>query len=88
MARERREERRLARAAQAPEPPAAEQVAREEPADDCHPSYSGCLDPNASDYDCAGGSGDGPEYVQGPIEVKGDDPYDLERDDDGIACDV
>ena len=23
--------------------------------------YSGCLDPNAFDYDCAGGSGDGPE---------------------------
>ena len=30
----------------------------------CHPSYEGaCLDPNASDYDCRGGSGDGPLYT-------------------------
>ncbi len=36
----------------------------------CDPNYSGaCLDPNASDYDCAGGGGDGPKYVQGPIHV-------------------
>jgi hypothetical protein len=28
---------------------------------ECDPNYEGaCLDPNASDYDCAGGSGDGP----------------------------
>ena len=26
----------------------------------CDPDYSGCLDPNASDYDCEGGSGNGP----------------------------
>ena len=30
---------------------------------ECDPNYSGCLDPNASDYDCAGGSGDGPKYT-------------------------
>jgi hypothetical protein len=35
----------------------------------CHPSYQGaCLDPNASDYDCAGGSGNGPLYT-GPVTV-------------------
>jgi hypothetical protein len=54
----------------------------------CDPSYpDACLDPNAIDYDCEGGSGDGPEYVSGPIEVTGDDPYDLDRDGDGTGCD-
>jgi hypothetical protein len=53
----------------------------------CDSSYSGdCLDPGASDYDCAGGSGDGPEYAQGPIQVVGDDHFDLDRDGDGTAC--
>lgn len=53
----------------------------------CHPSYKGaCLKPNASDYDCAGGSGNGPYYVSGPIRVVGSDPYDLDRDGDGYAC--
>jgi hypothetical protein len=54
---------------------------------DCDPNYEGaCLDPNAYDYDCEGGSGDGPEYT-GRVEVVGDDPYDLDRDGDGIGCD-
>jgi predicted Rdx family selenoprotein len=54
---------------------------------DCDPNYEGaCLDPNAYDYDCEGGSGDGPEYT-GPVEVVGDDPYDLDRDGDGYGCD-
>lgn len=53
----------------------------------CDPNYQGaCLDPNAVDYDCAGGSGDGPKYVRGPIRVVGDDHYGLDRDGDGIAC--
>jgi hypothetical protein len=53
----------------------------------CDPNYKGaCLDPNASDYDCAGGSGDGPKYVQGPVTVVGDDHYGLDRDGDGVAC--
>jgi hypothetical protein len=55
------------------------------PEENCHPSYDPCLDPNASDYDCDGGSGDGPEYT-GPVTVKGDDPYDLDSDGDGYAC--
>jgi hypothetical protein len=59
------------------------------PAPDCHPSYGGaCLDPDASDYDCAGGSGNGPEYVDGPITVSGPDPFDLDRDNDGVACET
>jgi hypothetical protein len=42
--------------------------------------------PIASDVDCAGGSGDGPAFVRGPVTVIGEDIYDLDRNDDGIAC--
>ncbi|MEU5965149.1 G5 domain-containing protein [Micromonospora parva] len=52
----------------------------------CDPNYSACV-PIASDVDCAGGSGNGPAYVSGPIKVIGDDIYDLDRDGDGTACD-
>ena len=53
----------------------------------CHPSYKGvCLPPNGPDVDCAGGSGNGPLYAQGPFRVVGPDPYRLDRDKDGIAC--
>lgn len=62
----------------APEPEPA-------PANDCDPNYSGCV-PIASDVDCAGGSGNGPAYVSGPINVIGTDIYDLDRDGDGEAC--
>jgi hypothetical protein len=51
----------------------------------CNSNYSGCV-PNASDVDCAGGRGNGPEYVRGPIRVIGNDIYGLDRDGDGIAC--
>jgi hypothetical protein len=54
----------------------------------CHPSYEGACVPFADDVDCEGGSGNGPAYIQGPLRVVGPDVYDLERDDDGIACDV
>jgi|SRR6188472_51352 len=53
---------------------------------DCDPNYEGpCLDANAYDYDCEGGDGDGPEYT-GPVRIVGDDPYGLDRDGDGVAC--
>lgn len=52
----------------------------------CHPSYEGACVPIASDVDCAGGSGNGPEYVRGPVYVVGPDEYDLDRDGDGVAC--
>ena len=56
-------------------------------ADGCDPNYAGaCLRPNSPDYDCAGGSGDGPDYT-GQVEVIGDDHYGLDRDGDGIGCD-
>lgn len=51
----------------------------------CHPSYDPCV-PFASDVDCAGGSGDGPVYVAGPIRVIGPDVYGLDRDKDGMGC--
>jgi len=54
---------------------------------DCHPGYSGaCVPAGASDVDCAGGSGNGPAYVRGPVYIGGSDPYDLDRDGDGVAC--
>lgn len=53
----------------------------------CDRNYSGrCLRPNVSDYDCAGGSGNGPYYVRGPFRVVGTDHYRLDADHDGIAC--
>ena len=56
------------------------------PPPDCHPSYEGaCLDPSCSDYDCAGGSGNGPCYT-GTVRVVGPDVYGLDRDKDGWGC--
>jgi hypothetical protein len=52
---------------------------------DCDPNYSGCLDPNASDYDCRGGGGNGPLYT-GPVTVRGNDHYGLDADGDGEGC--
>ena len=51
----------------------------------CDPNYTGCV-PIASDVDCAGGSGNGPAYVQGPVRVIGQDIYDLDADGDGWGC--
>lgn len=53
----------------------------------CHPSYrDACLKKGIGDYDCASGSGNGPNYVSGPIRVVGFDEFDLDRDGDGIGC--
>lgn len=52
----------------------------------CDPNYTGaCLDPDALDYDCVGGSGDGPRYT-GTVVVVGNDHFGLDRDGDGIGC--
>lgn len=66
---------------------AEEQIEQEEEARaaECDPNYSGCLDPNSYDYDCASGSGDGPDYT-GTVEVLGYDEYGLDDDGDGIGC--
>jgi hypothetical protein len=57
------------------------------PEPECDPNYAGACVPIDSDVDCAGGSGNGPSYVQGPVRVVGSDIYDLDRDGDGIGCD-
>jgi len=63
-----------------PPPPAV-------PASNCDPSYPEvCLHDGIGDYDCAGGSGNGPNYVDGPIKVLPPDPFDLDRDGDGTGC--
>jgi hypothetical protein len=54
------------------------------PSTDCQ-GYSPCLPPGP-DVDCAGGSGDGPRYVNGPVSVYGSDPYGLDSDGDGVGC--
>ena len=64
----------------APPPAAAPQGAP------CHPSYDPCVRDEGTDVDCAGGSGNGPRYVQGPVSVNGYDEYDLDRDGDGVGC--
>lgn len=51
----------------------------------CTPGYNPCIPPGP-DVDCAGGSGDGPRYIQGPVYVTGSDPYGLDSDGDGIGC--
>ena len=52
----------------------------------CHPSYKlACLKPNASDYDCRGGTGNGPYYT-GLVRVVGPDVFRLDADHDGWGC--
>ncbi|RPF20580.1 G5 domain-containing protein [Myceligenerans xiligouense] len=65
-------------------PPPLPEPAEPEPSN-CDPNYSGCV-PIASDVDCAGGSGDGPEYVNGPVRVTGSDIYGLDADGNGVGC--
>jgi hypothetical protein len=53
---------------------------------ECHPNYSRACVPIASDVDCEGGNGNGPAYVRGPVNVIGEDIYDLDGNDDGVGC--
>jgi len=61
-------------------------VAAPKPIANCDSNYSGACVPIASDVDCAGGSGNGPAYAQGPVTVVGSDIYGLDRDGNGIGC--
>ena len=54
--------------------------------DCCDPNYAGACVPIATDVDFAGGSGNGPKYVEGAVTLVGKHIYDLDRDGDGIAC--
>lgn len=58
-------------------------------AEECDPNYENppCV-PLDSDVDCAGGSGNGPSYVDGPVTIIVRDIYGLDRDKDGIGCEV
>jgi micrococcal nuclease len=47
----------------------------------CHPSYSPCL-PIVADLNCPDVRGLG----KAPVDVKGPDEYELDRDNDGIGC--
>lgn len=70
----------------APSVEASPEASAPEPSQECDPNYEGaCLDPDASDYDCGGGSGDGPSYT-GPVHVVGVDRHGLDADGDGYAC--
>ena len=70
---------RIVQAAPEPEP-------KSEPkSSGCDSNYDGCV-PIASDVDCEGGSGNGPAYVSGPVQVTGTDKYGLDNDKDGIGC--
>ena len=71
-----------------PPPPEPEPEPEPEPKPEsgCDPNYAGGCVPIDSDVDCAGGSGNGPSYVDGPVRVVGSDIYGLDRDGDGIGC--
>jgi len=59
------------------------------PPSNCHPSYQGeCIPLGVSDADCWGGGGNGPYYVRTTIRVVGPDVFGLDRDGDGLACDL
>jgi hypothetical protein len=54
--------------------------------DNCQ-GYDPCISPG-SDVDCAGGSGNGPRYIDGPVYVTGADPYGLDSNGDGVGCEL
>jgi hypothetical protein len=57
--------------------PAARPVTSPQASADCMTGYSPCL-PIVADLDCG--------EVNGPIRVSGSDPYRLDADGDGVAC--
>src|SRR6266542_792427 len=53
----------------------------------CDPAYpDDCLQDGIGDWDCADGSGNGPNYVEGPLTVRPPDPFDLDRNHNGVGC--
>jgi hypothetical protein len=71
-----------------PKPRTTTEAPPPKPKPACDSNYAGACVPIASDVDCAGGGGNGPAYVVGPVRVVGLDVYDLDRDGDGIGCDT
>jgi hypothetical protein len=68
-----------------PSPPPSPPAIQPTPSQECTPGYDPCIPPGP-DVDCAGGSGNGPRYVEGPIAVTGSDPYGLDGNGDGVGC--
>ena len=60
-------------------PPAKTAPANKPNTKKCTPGYHPCLPPRAH-YDCSD--------IKGRVFVSGDDPYRLDRDYDGVGCDV
>jgi beta-lactamase superfamily II metal-dependent hydrolase len=56
----------------------------------CEPSYRPCIPEGDEDYDCEGGGGNGPKFIEGPVEVDHDvqpaDPHELDPDGNGVGC--
>lgn len=71
------EQRREAIAERRRDEKAAEQT-RPKTAGSCDPNYSGCVPRYPPDVNCP--------QVNGPVQVRGDDPHGLDRDGDGVAC--
>jgi len=83
---QKRLEEREARQLAATEAREQEEAEASEEASECDSNYSGsCLNPYSSDYDCEGGSGNGPDYT-GEVTVVGEDHYGLDADGDGVGC--
>jgi hypothetical protein len=57
------------------------------PPGNCNPNYTPCVPNDPVDVDCAGGSGNGPSYVRGPVRITGTDVYGLDGyPKNGIGC--
>lgn len=65
---------------------AAPASAQEEVPPECHASYIPCV-PIDEDVDCASGEGNGPAFIDYPVQVIGEDEYGLDDDADGTGCD-
>lgn len=84
-----REERKAAAEAWRTEERAQEEAGEieEESSPECDPNYEGeCLKDGIGDYDCAGGSGNGPNYVYSEVRVVGVDVFGLDANGNGIGC--
>lgn len=74
--------------APAPAPPTTHAAPKPAPKPaNCDPSYPDtCLHDGIGDYDCSSGSGNGPNYANGPLTVRPPDPFGLDADHDGVGC--
>jgi hypothetical protein len=80
-----RAETRAAAGTPARRPQARTRAARGGLASGCNANYTPCV-PNDSDVDCQGGSGNGPSYVRGPVQVSARTSTASTADDDGVGC--